>query len=449
MSVITNAEISVTGGMIRGPEMIPAVLAIVRESDFTMDPLRRVFAAMVTLWEDETPVTSVTVAARLKDRGDLEAAGGVDIADELLEQVPSAANIEYHARIIAKNGARRRLRETGAAITALVESAAGTASPEELQAEAERLLADAAPMVAGTGLVRVRDLLPDLLVHLEDITSKKAPTGVRTGLQAVDEKLGPMDKGALILVAGRPSMGKSAFGVCNIAADAAMRQGKVTVVFSVETDERGVMKRILGSEARANMALARRRKDFRDEEYARIASISGRMKDVPMWIDHAAGLTVDQLRVKLRRAAYETGPVEVVIVDYLQMMTDPKAKSRYEEVSNIGAALKRVATEFDTVVVALAQLSRAVEARPDKRPMMSDLRESGTLEQDADVVMLLYRPEYYHGPTMKMGRGKDVTEVNIEGKAEIIIAKVRDGETGAAVVGFEKEYTHFFDLQSR
>jgi replicative DNA helicase len=439
------AEAKVVGVMMGHPETIPAVLEIVRDSDFAADRCRRVFLAVVELWERQEPIDEVTVVSRLRERGDLEAAGGAaDVANLAFEATGWSGNVEGHARIVAKDGAKRRLRLTAAAIDGLAQSS--DSEPAELQAEAEKLLAEAGPRVAGKGLVRVRDLLPDLLVHLEEMTSKEARLGLATGLEAVDARLGPMEKGSLILAAGRPSMGKSAFGICNIAADVVLRQQRAAAIFSVETDKMGVLKRIAGSEARANMAAARRNRDFRDDEYPRLHEIVSRLRGAPLWLDHAGGLTLDQIRVKLRRAVHEFGPMEVVVVDYLQMMTHPKAKSRYEEVSAIGTGLKRLATEFETVVVALAQLSRAVEQRPDKRPMMSDLRESGTLEQDADVVMLLYRPEYYHGPTMKVGKGQGEKVISVEGKAEIILAKVRDGETGAALVGFEKEYTHFYDL---
>lgn len=444
---MNHSEAVVVGVMLFAPEMIPTVLDVVRESDFATDRMRRVFSVIADLSERGAAIDEVSVLARLTERGELEASGGMrTLLDAVTEAEGKGSNVEYHARLVAKQGSKRRTREIAGEIERLAQT---DIEPEELQAEAERLLADAAPKVAGKGLVHVRDLLPDMMRHLDEITSKETRLGVTTGLRAVDEKLGPIERGSLVLAAGRPSMGKSAFGVCNVAADVAIRQRRPTAIFSVETDTRGVLKRIAGSEARANMARARRDRDFQDEEYARLGGFMPTLRDAPLWIDHGGGLTVDQIRVKLRRAEHECGDLELVVVDYLQMMTHPKARSRYEEVSAIGTGLKRIATEFDTVVVALAQLSRAVEQRPDKRPMMSDLRESGTLEQDADVVLLLYRPEYYHGPTMTVGKGQSQKTVSVEGKAEIILAKIRDGETGAALVGFEKEYTHFYDIGYR
>lgn len=438
------SESVVIGVMLQYPETVPAVLELVRESDFASNRFQRIYRLIADLSERGEPVDEISVLNRLIASGEADAVGGAaTLSDAMTDATGKASNVEYHARVVAGGGAKRRAREVAGKIDQLAQT---DITPDELQAEAERLLADAAPKVAGRGLVRVRDLLPDMLLHMEEITSKEQRLGVSTGLQAVDDKLGPLEKGSLVLAAGRPSMGKSAWGICNVAAHTALRQGKATAIFSVETDTRGVLKRIVGSEARANMARARRNRDFQDDEYQRISLAISRLRDAPLWIDHAGGLTVDQLRVKMRRAIHECGELELVVVDYLQMMTHPKARSRYEEVSAIGSGLKRIATEFDTVVVALAQLSRAVEQRPDKRPMMSDLRESGTLEQDADAVLLLYRPEYYHGPTMTVGRGQNQKTISVEGKAEIILAKIRDGETGAALVGFDKEYTHFHDI---
>ncbi len=440
-----RAEMAVVGGMMSGPEMIPAAVEHVREDDFQADRYRRLYRTIVALWDAQEPIDEVTVVASLRKVGDLEAVGGLRAVVGLMNEVPSAANIEYHARIVAANGARRRLSERAEMVRALAQF--GDRGADELQAEAERLIAEAAPRAPARGLSRVKDLLPETMQHLEDLTKRRdRPVGIVTGVQAVDDKLGPMTKGDLVLVAGRPSMGKSSFAVCNIAADTAIRQRTPVALFSVETNLLGVTKRLLGSEGRTNMAAARRNRAFRDDEYPRMMQASALLNTAPLWVDHTPGLTVDQMRVKLRRAIHETGSIGLVIVDYLQLMTHPRAKNRYEEVSMVGAALKRVATEFDTVLIAVSQLSRAVEQRPDKRPMMSDLRESGTLEQDADVILLLYRPEYYHGDTMKVGKGKDQREIDVRGKAEVVIAKVRDGETGAAVVGFDGEHTHFYDL---
>jgi replicative DNA helicase len=254
-----------------------------------------------------------------------------------------------------------------------------------------------------------------------------------------------MEKGDLVLVAARPSMGKSGFAVCNITAHAAVRLKKRTAVFSVETKREKVISRLVGSESRVNMAAARKRGEFREDELSRISDAVALLNSSPLHVDHTPGLTLDKMRVKLRKLIRERGPVELVVVDYLGLMAHPKAKDRIAEVSEISRGLKQIAGEFDVVMVALSQLSRAVEARNDKRPMMSDLRESGTLEQDADLIMLLFRPEYYFGPEVTHGRGKDARKVDVRGKGEVILAKVREGETGIAHCLWEAEFTHFAD----
>lgn len=447
-AAVLNAEASVIGGLFIASEMLPAVMAIIDAGDFFADRNARIFRAIVSLIEAGEIVDAVTLPARLHERGDFERVGGTKYLSHIMDAVPTASNIEYHARVVAKHSARRRLRAAAEAIQALASS--GDMDADELRAEAERLIAEASPGRAGGGLTPIADLLPDFLRHLEEMTDPHAPeAGVRTGIRSVDDRLGPMNPGQLILVAGRPSMGKTAFGVGNVAMHAALEQGKRVAIFSVETDPAGMMSRIMAAEGSVNMTRARKRRAFGDDEYPRMAHAAGRLRAAPVFLDHTPGLTVDQMRARLRKAEAQSGAMDLIVVDYLQLMSHPRAKSRYEEVSNIGMGLKRIASEFGAAVLALAQLSRAVEQRPDKRPLMSDLRESGTLEQDADAILLLYRPEYYHGATMTVGRGKEAKEVNVEGKAQIILGKVRDGETGTAVVAFEGEYTRFRDLSTR
>lgn len=447
-TAVLDAEMSVIGGMFLEPAMIPAVMGIIGDEDFLADRHARLFRAIAALHADGGVIDSVTLPAKLSDTGEFGHAGGHPYLARILDAVPTAANIEYHARLVARHAARRRIRAAAEAIRDLAGDA--TLGPEELRAEAERLFADTRPLRDSGGLVRAADLLPEFMEHLEAITRKDASAlGVRTGLRAVDDKLGPMDRGALVIVAGRPSMGKTAFAVGNIVPDALFRQQKRVAVFSVETTPNGLLTRIAGAEASANVARARKRAGFEGDEYGRLVSLVTDLKRYPLAIGHTPGLTVEQMRLQLRKAVHEVGPLDLVVVDYLQLMSQPKAKSRYEEVSAIGTGLKRIASEFDCVVVALSQLSRKVEERPDRRPMMSDLRESGTLEQDADAILLLYRPEYYFGAEMTVGRGKDAKKVDVQGKAEVILGKVRDGETGAALVAWEGEYTRFRDLSTR
>lgn len=438
-----QAEASVLGGMLVSPEMIPAATAVVQAEDFYGEANRRLFAAIVALAERGIAIDPVTVTQRLQDSGDLDAVGGWAYVTDLMDTVPTGANIEHHAGIVRDKASRRRLLQAAAAIMDAVH-VGHNQSADELQAEAERLLTAVTPKTSGDGLVSVKDLLPAEMARLESLEEEPdTPLGLVTGLRAVDDKLGVMEPGDFIVVAARPSMGKTAFAVSNIAADVAIRQRKVTAIFSVETPKARVVTRLMGSEGRLNMAKMKRMRRIEDQEYPRIAQASSFLNTAPLHIDHTPGLTVDQMRVKLRKLVRERGEVSLVVVDYIQLMTHPKAKDRREEVTRISQGLRRIAQEFGCVVVALSQLSRAVELRQDKKPLMSDLKESGDIEQDADVIMLLYRPEYYFGTTMEIGRGKDKRTVDVAGKAEILLGKVRDGATGSAVCLFEAEYTRF------
>jgi replicative DNA helicase len=443
-----QAEMSVVGGMLASPEMIPVAVGVVQAEDFYGEAHRRLFRLIVGLWEQQAPIDTVTVGQRLIDAGSLDAVGGWPYMNELVESVPTGANIEYHAKIVRDKAARRRLIAAGTAIVQSVRDARDE-SADELQAEAERMLTAVTPKTAGEGLVWVKSLLPAELERLEKLQDEPdKPLGLYTGLTGVDEKLGPMEPGSFVVVAARPAMGKSSYAISNIAADVAIRQRRATAVFSVETPKAQVVTRLMGSEGRVNMTKAKRMRRIEDHEYPRISQASSFLNTAPLFIDHTPGLTVDQMRVKLRKLERERGEVGLVVVDYIQLMSHPKAKDLREEVTKVSQGLKRVAQEFACVVVALSQLSRGVESRPDKKPMMSDLKESGAIEQDADVIMLLYRPEYYFGPTMTVGRGKEAKEINVQGKASVILGKVRDGATGEVACRFEAEFTKFSDWSS-
>lgn len=441
-----EAEMSVLGAMIVDPECIPQVAEVLDAGDLYREAHRKLFRAIVTTYETHGRMEMVLLSDRLKSAGDFDAIGGVAYLDELWDFVVSAGNVEYHARIVARHAHRRRVSAGAGEVIAYVRDHPD-AAPEELQAEAEKLIGESAPQVASRGnpgFVQVREMLWPAMQAIEQLaTVDERELGVRTGLEEVDARLGGMQKGDLIVVAGRPSMGKSGAGVCNLAAHAAIREQRNAALFSIETRRDAVMNRLLGSEARVNMFELRKRRRPLDDEYPRLAEAARLLNVARLHVDHTPGLTLDQMRVKARRLVRDFGPLDLVVVDYLQLMVHPKARSRYDEVSAIGSGLKRFAQEFEVPVVALSQLSRAVEQRPDKRPMMSDLRESGTLEQDADVIILLYRPEYYFGPQMEVRRGKDKFQVTVEGKAEWILAKVREGGTGSAHLGWEAAYTHF------
>lgn len=449
-----EAEKSVIGGLIAKPDLAPVAFDALEEWMFHLDAHRRIWRAIQALVSADAAIDGSSLAGRLKEAGDMEGAGGVGYLAEISDWVPttSDSNIRYNAGVIRRHAMRRRIHDRATAIQEFVRSAAD-ADPEHLQAEVERIIGEAMlKRTAGSEVTRLGDHLWPEMERLQRLEKGEDVTqGVKTGLRAVDERLLAMQPGDLVIVAGRPSMGKSALGVCNIASDAAIRQNKRTAVFSLETRKEPLVRRILASEARVNMWAAQKNRGLLDHEYPQLAQVAGQIKSAPMHIDYAPGLTLDRMRATLRDLTREEGAPELVVVDYLQLMSVPKERDPYKEVSAISKGLKEIAGEFGVVMVALSQLSRAVESRPDKKPMMSDLRESGRLEQDADVIMLLYRPEYYFGPTMKIkkGAGKSATEetISIGGKAEIILTKVREGETGTAHCAWEGKYTHFEDMK--
>lgn len=442
-----EAEMSVLGGMLVSPPAIAEVADLLEPEHFHFHQNRVLYRAMLELDRRGTPIEPVTLSDHLRSSGEFDSMGGIAYLAQLWDYVPSAANIEYHARIVLRHATRRRLMAGAAEVQQLVREMAD-ADPETLQAEAERILADAAVKSSGPGPVLVKDLLWPEMERLEDMQKHPdAPLGIMTGLESLDDRLGGLQPGQLVVIAGRPSMGKSALGITNLAADAAIRQGIRTAVFSVESTKPEVTRRLLSSEARVDLQAARKRRNIRDDEYPRLAQAAGLLNAAPLHIDHTPGMTLDQMRVKLRSLVHDHGPIGLAVVDYLQMMSHPAARNRYDEVSAISRGLKRIAQEFELVMVALSQLSRKVEERPSRVPVLSDLRESGQVEQDADVILLLFRPEYYFGATMSVGTGKNKRDENVEGRADVIVGKARDGQTGTARQTWEAEYTHFAEYR--
>lgn len=445
-----DAEKSVISGVLNRPEYADTGLDLLDEWMFHREAHRRIWRAIRALRMEGVELEAVAMQDRLRSAGDLEAAGGVPYLAELWGWTPTTSDthLRHHAAIVHRHAVRRKLHEKAVEVQELVRMTADV-DPSHLHAEAGRIMAEATPKDTASTIVHVREPLRAEMERLERLAKgEDVVQGVRTGLRAVDDKLVAMQKGDLIIAAGRPSMGKSAWGVCNVAADAAIRQKKRTVVFSLETRKEALVRRILASEARVNLYAVQKRRGILEHEYPRLAAATSLINTASMHIEYAPGMTLDRMRSSLRELARMDGAPELVIVDYLQLMSVPKVHKAYEEVSAISKGLKEVAGEFEVPVLALSQLSRAVEQRPDKRPMMSDLRESGRLEQDADVIMLLYRPEYYFGPTMSVKRGpKESETINIEGKAEIILTKVREGETGTAHCAWEGAYTHFEDIR--
>jgi replicative DNA helicase len=435
-----EAEMSVLGGMFIDPDAIAKAVEIVDDSMFYREGHRRLFRAMVRLWEQGVVIDAVTLNDYLRTTGDFEAVGGAPYLAQLLDSVPTAANIEYHAKIVREKALLRRLIEAATAIIQSTYEFGGDV--EQLLDEAEQKIFQIAQTHDRKGFVWIKELLWPAMEQIEMLSQNSSPvTGVPTGFPDLDRMTAGFQNGDLIIVAARPSMGKTAFTL-NIAQHAAIVAQKAVAFFSLEMSKESLVQRMLTSEARVD-AMRVRTGRLQDDDYPRLAQAAGLLNTAPIYVDDTPALSILEMRAKARRLKADRPDLALVIVDYLQLMRgNGRSENRQQEVSEVSRGLKALAKELNVPVIALSQLSRAVEARPDKRPMMSDLRESGALEQDADLIMFLYRPEYYHGPTDKDGN-------SLEGRADLIIGKQRNGATGTVHLTFIKEYTRFESYSGR
>lgn len=438
-----EAEYSVLGGMLIDRDAVSRAVEIVDASMFYRESHRRLFRAMTRLFERGEVIDVITVAEDLRRTDELDSVGGLDYVAELLEAVPTAANIEYHARIVREKALLRRLIEASHEIIRDVYEQ-GEREVETLLDHAESRIFQVAQSHDRAGFVRVKDLLWEAFEEIERLQTQDSPiTGLPSGFRDLDRMTTGLQKGDLCIVAARPSMGKTSW-VLNVAATAAIEHQVPVAVFSLEMSKEQLLKRLLSSEGRID-AQHIRRGGMSPDEHQRLAAAAGHLNSAPIWIDDSPGATVLEMRAKARRLASdlkaENRELGLIVVDYLQLMAGERnTESRVQEVSQISRGLKALARELDVPVIALSQLSRAPEQRNDKRPMLSDLRESGSIEQDADLVMFLFRPEYYFGPTDNDGN-------SIEGLAELIVAKQRNGPTGSVPLYFFKAYTRFDSLQ--
>jgi replicative DNA helicase len=435
-----EAEMSVLGGMLIDADAIVKAIETIDDTMFYREGNRRLFRSMVRLWERGEVIDPITLSEELKNAGDLEAVGGMQYMAQLLDAVPTAANIEYHCRIVREKALLRRLIE--AATSIIQETFTNQGEIEEVLDRAEQKIFQIAQSHDRKGFVWIKEILWPTFEKIEQLQNNNSSiTGVPTGFTDLDEMTAGFQSGDLIIVAARPSMGKTAFTL-NIAQHAAIAAQKPVAFFSLEMSKESLVQRILCAEARVDAGRLRRGR-LSDDDYGRLATAAGYLNTAPIYIDDSAGISVLEMRAKARRLKSDRPDLAMIIVDYLQLMTaGGKVESRQQEVSEISRSLKALAKELDVPVVALSQLSRAVESRPDKRPMMSDLRESGAIEQDADVIMFLFRPEYYYGPVDKEGN-------SIEGRAEVIIGKQRNGAVGAIPLMFLKEFTRFENFTGR
>lgn len=440
----TDVEQSVLGAMLIEREAIPQVIEILPPESFYERRHERVYEAIRALFDRSNPVDLITLTEELKRRGELEDVGGSYYLTELTASVASAANVEHHARIIAEKSLLRKMIES---LTSLVGEA------YEPSADAFDLLDRAEEEIFGISDSQLRqassaidDVVRDTIKRLEDIHGREGGiTGVPSGFRRLDDLTSGWQDADLVIVAARPSMGKTAFCLAS-AMNAALHPQRATgvAIFSLEMGAQQLAQRLLTSEARVDAQKARTGR-MDDEDWRRLARAAGTLSEAPIFIDDTPGLSILELRAKCRRLKAEHN-IGLVVVDYLQLMQGTaearKSGSREQEIAQISRSLKALAKELDLPVIALSQLNRGVENRGgDKRPQLSDLRSSGSIEQDADVVGFIYRAERY-------GITVDENGNSTEGIAEIIVGKQRNGPVGTVELAFVKQYARFENLSS-
>jgi replicative DNA helicase len=436
-----DAEQAVLSAMLIDQDAVLRAVEHVNDSMFYPEKHRRIFRAMVTIAERGGVVDPLTLSEELNRNGELEASGGKDYIGFLVDAVPTAANIEYHAAIVREKAILRRLIEVSTSI--ISEAFEGKTTANDLLDEAEGKIFQVSQQQTRDGFTRVKELIWPTMERIEALQGTgKTVTGVPTGFGDLDEMTSGFQPADLIIVAARPSMGKTAFTL-NIAQHAAIEANVPVAFFSLEMSKESLVQRMLTAEARID-AQRLRKGMLRDDDFPRLARAAGILSSAPVWIDDTPGISILEMRSKARRLKTDAG-VGMVIVDYLQLMSGPAGvESRQQEVSQISRGLKALAKELNVPVIALSQLSRAPEQRTgdNKRPQLSDLRESGAIEQDADLIMFLYRQEFYDGPVDKDGN-------SLEGKAEVIIGKQRNGPIGIVNMFFHKQYTRFESYTQR
>ncbi|RMG35477.1 MAG: replicative DNA helicase [Gammaproteobacteria bacterium] len=427
-----QAEQAVLGGLMLDDEAWDKVADQLGADDFYRREHQLIFRAMTALSEAEQPLDVVTLAEELERRGELDDVGGLPYLGSLANDTPSAANVAAYARLVREQSVMRQLIKVGNRIAESCYRPEGR-KVDQLLDEAENQVFQIAEQQAKgrSGFRSIKALLTETVNRIEELfASGSALTGVSTGFDDFDAKTSGLQKSDLIIVAGRPSMGKTTFAM-NIAENVAIGSGMPVAIFSMEMPGEALTMRMISSLGRINQQAVRTGK-LEDEDWPRVMSAVSLLNEAKLFIDDTPALTPGELRARCRRLMKEHGQLGLVVVDYLQLMQAPDAgENRTNEISAISRGLKTLAKELNVPVIALSQLNRSLEQRPNKRPVMSDLRESGAIEQDADLIVFIYRDEVYN---------EDSPD---KGKAEIIIGKQRNGPIGTVNLTFQGQYTRF------
>ena len=431
-----EAEQSVIGGLLLENEALDKIADILSAQDFYQHDHKTIFQHISKLIEHNRPADIVTVAESLESTAELSSIGGIAYLGALAQNTPTAANIRRYAEIVRERAIMRKLVVVGSGIADSAYNPNGRDAQQLLdEAEAKIFQIAEGGQRSSQGFQDIKELLPQVAERIDMLFSRDNQsdvTGIPTGFSDLDSMTSGFQGGDLIIVAGRPSMGKTAFSL-NIAENVALDTGLPVAVFSMEMASTQLAMRMIGSVGRLDQHRMRTGR-LEDEDWEKLTTALGRLNEAPIFIDEGAGLSSFDVRARARRLHRQTGKLGLIVVDYLQLMAAPAGKqgeNRATEISEISRSLKALAKELDVPVVALSQLNRSVEQRPDKRPVMSDLRESGAIEQDADLILFIYRDEVYNPDSAD------------KGTAEIIIGKQRNGPIGRVRLTFIGEHTRF------
>lgn len=430
------AEQSVLGAVFISPETMASLADELVPDDFYKPANKIVFKTMLSLLEKGEPIDATTMISALTNQGDISTIGGINYVVELVNSTPTSKNVEHYAKLVKeKSTLRRVIADLSDSLSSAYQ---GDVSIGDIIAKTEKSMLDISNQNAGTGFRNVADILD---THMQIVETRSQTdgfvTGLSTGFVGLDKITTGLHEGNLIILAARPAMGKTALAL-NIAKYVATKERKPAVIFSLEMGAEELIERMLASEGMVP-AYHLKTGNLSTDEWKRLVQAQNNLYDAPIFVDDTAGIRISEIRSNARKLAQEMGGLGVIIIDYLQLITGAKGENRQQIVSEISRELKMLAKDLKVPVIALSQLSRAVEQRQDKRPMLADLRESGSIEQDADIVAFLYRDAYYQKEQADSQEANNVTE--------LILEKNRHGSLGTVKLYFHKEYTKFSSVE--
>lgn len=430
------AEQSVLGAVFIAPDAIISLADELVPDDFYKPANKIVFKTMLSLFEKGEPIDATTMVSALTNQGDISKIGGINYVVELVNSTPTSKNVEHYAKLVKEKATLRKM--IADLSDSLSNAYQGDVSIDDIIAKTEKSMLDISNQNTGTGFRNVADILD---THMQMVETRSQTDGVVTGLSTgfvgLDKITTGLHEDNLIILAARPAMGKTALAL-NIAQYIAVKEKKPVAIFSLEMGAESLIERMLASEGMVE-GYHLKTGNLSVEEWSRLVHAQGNLYDAPIFVDDTAGIRISEIRSKARKLDQEMGGLGVIIIDYLQLITGSKGENRQQVVSEISRELKILAKDLKVPVIALSQLSRAVEQRQDKRPMLADLRESGSIEQDADIVAFLYRDAYYQKEQADSQEANNVTE--------LILEKNRHGSLGTVKLYFHKEYTKFSSVE--